>query len=100
MCMACIRRYDHSALEAINQLAAKYGEVNKRVHLRHLSSDCAALLERLNGEAKPYELIEADPATDPIYELAEDYSKYKGVAVPTAPEPSRAEPYEAAQEIF
>ena len=74
--------------------------MNKRVHLRHLSSDCAALLERLNGEAKPYELIEADPATDPIYELAEDYSKYKGVAVPTAPEPSRAEPYEAAQEIF
>ena len=45
--------------------------MNKRVHLRHLSSDCAALLERLNGEAKPYELIEADPATEGIIMVGE-----------------------------
>ena len=61
---------DHSALEAINTLAARYGALGKRVHLRHLSSDCTTLLTALNGEARPYELIEADPATDPVYEVA------------------------------
>ena len=30
---------DHSALEAINALAARYGALGKRVHLRHLSAD-------------------------------------------------------------
>ena len=36
---------DHSALEALNTLAERYGELDKRVHFRHLSPDCAALLE-------------------------------------------------------
>ena len=92
---------DHSALEAVNRcalmpnarahllraaalaaassstpivrsLARRYGELGKTVHLRHLSPDCAALLERLNGELPPYEIIESDPATDPAYEVAED----------------------------
>ena len=35
---------DHSGLVAINTLADKYGDLGKRVHLLHLSSDCAALL--------------------------------------------------------
>jgi len=47
---AASRVVDHSALEAINGLAEKYGALGKRVHLRGLSSDCTGLLERLNGE--------------------------------------------------
>jgi len=35
------RVYDHSALEAINNLADKYGDAGKKVHLRHLSLDCS-----------------------------------------------------------
>jgi len=89
------RVMDHSALEAINAIAAKYGALGKRVHLRHLSSDCAGLLERLNGGLRPYELIEADPATDPVYEVAEESRLYAEVAPPKLPST-----YEAAQEIF
>jgi len=87
------RVLDHSALEAINSLAASYGELGKRLHLRHLSSDCAGLLERLNGTMPPYEIVEADPKTDPIYEVAEDNKFYKDLAAPTSPteEPPQAE---------
>ena len=74
---------DHSALEAINALAAKYATGGKRVHLRHLSSDCAGLLRRLNGFDPVYELIEADPATDPVYEVAEDSKVYQDVPAPS-----------------
>jgi len=73
---ADVRIMDHSALEAINSLAAKYGNLGKRLHLRHLSSDCSGLLEKLNGTMPPYELIEADPETDPVYEVAEDGQVY------------------------
>lgn len=90
---------DHSALEAINALAERYGAVGKRVHLRHLSSDCAGLLERLNGEAKSYEIIETDPETDPVYEVAEESRLYASVAAPKLP-PSKLGDYDAAQEIF
>ena len=47
------RVLDHSALEAINALAERYGALDKRVHLRGLSSDCYGLLARLNGDDKP-----------------------------------------------
>jgi len=63
---------DHSALEAINTVAERYGELGKNVHLRHLSSDCASLLEKLNGSLPRYEIIELDPTTDPVYEVADD----------------------------
>ena len=76
---------DHSALEAINTLAARYGELGKTVHLRRLSSDCAGLLRTLNGEMPPYELIEADPTTDPVYEVAEKSGVYEDVAAPQLP---------------
>jgi len=90
------RVMDHSALVAINELAQKYGALGKRVHLRHLSSDCAGLLRSLNGEMPPYELIEADPLTDPVYEVAEDARLYANVP---APKPPPVE-YAAAQEIY
>lgn len=80
------RIMDHSGLDAINKLAERYGQVGKRVHLRHLSSDCYGLLERLNGEKRPYELFEPDIREDPIYEVAENPSVYKDVAAPKKPD--------------
>lgn len=77
------RVYDHSALEAINSMADRYGALGKRVHLRHLSSDCSALLERIQGSSlPPYEIVESDPATDPVYEVAEDPAVYRDVPLP------------------
>ena len=63
------RVMDHSALEAINNIADRYGEAGKRVHLRHLSEDCAILLRNLHGGDRPYELIETD-LRDPVYGVA------------------------------
>jgi len=89
------RVMDHSALVAINDLASRYGSLGKRVHLRHLSSDCAGLLQSLAaGALPPYELIEADPLTDPVYEVAEDSNVYANVAVPKVTE------YKPAQEVY
>ena len=94
------RVMDHSALEAINTLAERYGAAGKRVHLRHLSSDCAGLLRRLNGEANPYEIIETDPSTDPVYEVAEDSRLYAQIAPPKLPTKPSARAYEPAQDIY
>lgn len=38
--------YDHSALEAINGICAKYRELGKEVTLTNLSEDCLTLLDR------------------------------------------------------
>ena len=84
------RVMDHSALEAINSLATKYGELDKRLHLRGLSSDCYALLAKLaGGTTPPYELIEADPESDPIYEVVEDAEMYTDVKAPQLPDAQR-----------
>jgi len=88
------RVMDHSALEAINSLAERYGTLGKRVHLRHLSSDCYGLLERLNGELPPYEIFEADPPSDPVYEVAAQTGFYSNVPAPKPVE------YAAAQDMF
>lgn len=40
------RVMDQSAIEAINKVAEKYQEAGKQIHLRHLSQDCIALIER------------------------------------------------------
>ena len=74
------RVYDHSALVTINNLAQKFGEQGKTIHLRHLSPDCQILLDRVHGEkgAPPYELIEADGEKDPVYTPVEESSAYTG----------------------
>ncbi|CAH0365438.1 unnamed protein product [Pelagomonas calceolata] len=87
------RVVDHSALESINELARKYGDLSKKVHLRGLSSDCYQLLERLNGASTDYELMEPS-SEDPIYEVAEDYSKYGTISVPRKDAAPPAEPEE------
>ncbi|KAL7461330.1 hypothetical protein ACHAXS_001749 [Conticribra weissflogii] len=76
------RVFDHSALEAINNLADRYGNLGKRVYLRRLSSDCARLLAKVHvGGLPPYEIIEVDPGKDPIYGIAEKSELYSDVPV-------------------
>ncbi|MEE4284383.1 MAG: SulP family inorganic anion transporter [Pseudomonadales bacterium] len=55
---------DMSAIEALNKITERYAKVGKKVHLRHLSADCRALL--VNAEA----LIEVNYYEDPSYKVA------------------------------
>ncbi|HID91975.1 TPA: SulP family inorganic anion transporter [Candidatus Gracilibacteria bacterium] len=57
---------DHSGIEAINSLTKKYKEVNKKLHLQHLSLDCRKLL--LNAE----DIIEINIEEDPKYKVADN----------------------------
>lgn len=68
---AASRVVDQSALQAIEDIAAKYHELGKQVKLRHLSPDCHALL------SKSGQLI-IDSEDDPDYELAVDYNVKTG----------------------
>ncbi|MDZ4179685.1 MAG: SulP family inorganic anion transporter [Coriobacteriia bacterium] len=57
---------DHSALEAIDSLAARYITAGKTLHLRHLSPDCLDLLDKAKG------MIEVNVLEDPRYFVADD----------------------------
>ncbi|MCL2914734.1 SulP family inorganic anion transporter [Shewanella corallii] len=57
---------DHSALEAIDTLAERYTAAGKRLHLRHLSPDCAKVLKKAKG------LVEVNLLEDPSYKVADD----------------------------
>jgi SulP family sulfate permease len=57
---------DHSALMAIDSLAAKYRAVGKSLHLRHLSPDCQELLESAKA------IIEVNLLEDPKYRVSDD----------------------------
>jgi sulfate permease, SulP family len=61
------RVVDQSALQAIDDVAAKYDAMGKRVMLRHLSRDCHTLLAK-SGQL----MIDSDD--DPDYQIAVDYS--------------------------
>lgn len=69
------RVVDQSALQAIEDLAAKYAQQGKTLRLRHLSQDCHRLLTRA-GQL----MIDSDD--DPDYEIATDYSVRTGVFGP------------------
>ncbi|CAM3972099.1 SulP family inorganic anion transporter [Pseudoalteromonas byunsanensis] len=57
---------DHSAIEAIDNLAERYTKAGKKLHLRHLSQDCLDLLE------KARDLVEVNVIEDPKYKVASD----------------------------
>jgi len=57
---------DHSAIEAIDNLAERYLKAGKRLHLRHLSPECKQLLE------KAADLMEVNVIEDPKYFVADD----------------------------
>jgi sulfate permease, SulP family len=57
---------DHSAIEAIDNLAERYLRVGKKLHLRHLSADCQQLLRKAGT------MIEVNVIEDPHYHVADD----------------------------
>ena len=63
------RVWDHSALEAIDGLAAKYEDAGKKLHLVHLSPDCQLLLN------KAKDMVEVNRIEDPHYRIITDYAE-------------------------
>ena len=63
------RVWDHSALEAIDALAARYTKRGKNVHLVHLSEDCKLLLDKAAA------LVEVNTIEDPKYRIVADYAR-------------------------
>jgi len=57
---------DHSAIEAIDNLAEKYIKAGKKLHLRHLSEECRKLLKNAG------DLVEVNVLEDPQYRVADD----------------------------
>ena len=57
---------DHSAIEAIDNLAVKYRKAGKTLHLRHLSEDCRLLLHKAG------DMVEVNVLEDPEYFVADD----------------------------
>lgn len=57
---------DHSAIEAIDNLAEKYIKAGKQLHLRHLSLECRELLKNAG------DLVEVNVLEDPRYHVADD----------------------------
>ena len=66
------RVVDQSALQAIEDLAAKYEAKGKTLKLRHLSRDCHKLLTNAGQ-------LMVDSADDPDYEIAADYNVRTGI---------------------
>ncbi len=60
------RVVDHSAIEAIDNLAEKYIRAGKKLHLRHLSPECRDLLNKAG------DLVEVNMMEDPQYHVADD----------------------------
>ena len=57
---------DMSAIDAVNKITERYASFGKKVHLKHLSSDCIALLK--NAEA----IIDVNIMEDPNYKVMTD----------------------------
>lgn len=57
---------DMSAIEALNKLTERYLKVGKKLHLKHLSSDCRQLLENADS------LIDVNIIEDPTYKVLID----------------------------
>jgi len=63
---AMSRLADHSAIEAIDNLAERYKKAGKHLHLTHLSPECRKLL------TTAAELVEVNIKEDPNYHIADD----------------------------
>lgn len=57
---------DHSAIEALNKLTERYLKAGKKLHLKHLSSDCRKLLDYSS------EIIDVNILEDPTYKIVSD----------------------------
>jgi len=63
---ALSRIADHSAIEAIDNLAERYKKAGKHLHLIHLSPECTKLLTTAG------DLVEVNIKEDPRYHVADD----------------------------
>ncbi|MFZ1332974.1 MAG: SulP family inorganic anion transporter [Flavobacteriales bacterium] len=57
---------DQSGIEALNRITERYRAAGKKVHLRHLSSDCLILLQNAG------DVIDVNIVEDPPYHVAVD----------------------------
>jgi len=57
---------DHSGLEAIDTLAERYERAGKKLHLKHLSTECRVLLDKAG------DLVEVNLMEDPRYKIADN----------------------------
>lgn len=55
---------DMSGIEALNKITERYQKAGKKLHLRHLSSDCRQLLKNAEG------VIDVNIIEDPAYKVA------------------------------
>ncbi len=60
------RIVDHSAIDALNSLTDRYDKHGKKLHLKHLSSDCRKLLANSNA------IIDVNIMEDPKYKIVSD----------------------------
>ena len=60
------RIWDSSGIDALDSLADKYEQQGKKLHIRHISSDCRALLQKAN------KFVEINVVEDPRYKVASD----------------------------
>lgn len=60
------RIWDSSGIDALDNLADKYEQQGKKLHIRHISSDCRALLKKAN------KFVEINVVEDPRYKVASD----------------------------
>jgi SulP family sulfate permease len=60
------RVVDMSAIEALNKITERYLKVGKKIHLKHLSSDCKKLLKNADS------IIDVNVWEDPTYKVAVD----------------------------
>jgi len=60
------RIMDHSSIEAINNLTEKYLAIWKKLHLKHLSSDCRRLIKNAK------DVVDVNIYEDPDYKIADD----------------------------
>ncbi|QZY56408.1 SulP family inorganic anion transporter [Crassaminicella profunda] len=58
------RVFDHTGIESINTLTEKYKNLDKKLHLKHLSTECYAFIK----DAK--EIVEVNIIEDPKYHVA------------------------------
>jgi SulP family sulfate permease len=54
---------DMSGIEALNKITERYRKVGKKLHLKHLSTDCRQLLKNAN------DIIEVNVMEDPTYKV-------------------------------
>nr|WP_102867933.1 SulP family inorganic anion transporter [Pseudovibrio exalbescens] len=77
------RVVDHSGLQAIDNMASRYIQQGKTLHLRHLSPDCKKLLKKAGN------MVEISVLEDPKYGIAVDYD-HTFDGEPMEPEPQKA----------